>query len=112
MSFVYYISAPRIGSQDLVLGEKLIHNFFLKLLSAPEKPSHLLFLEAGVKLLLPDSSAITALKILQDEDEVELLACKTCLQHYGIGDKVAAGRVSSMEEIIAVMQRSDKVIHL
>lgn len=112
MSFVYFVSSDKIGSQDPELGQRLIHNFFMKLLEAAEKPSHILFVERGVKLLLPEFSAINALKILEDEFNVELLACVTCLDYYGIKDKLEVGQISGMPDIIAAMHESDKVIHI
>jgi len=112
MSFTYFISSDTIGHQDLELGKRLMHSFFLKLLEAAEKPSHILFLEKGVRLLLPEFTAVDALKILAEESGVTLLACVTCLDYYGIKDKIEVGEVSTMPEIISVMHESDKVIHI
>jgi len=112
MSFTYLISSDTIGHQDSELGKRLMHSFFMKLLEAAEKPSHILFLERGVQLLLPQFSAVNVLKILEKEYAVELLACVTCLDYYDIRDKIEVGKVSSMPEIIAAMHESDKVIHI
>jgi len=112
MSFTYFVSSDTIGHQDPELGKRLMHSFFLKLLEAAEKPSHILFLERGVQLLLPEFTAFDALEILEKEWGVTLLACVTCLDYYGIKDKIKVGKVSTMLEIIAVMHESDKVIHI
>ena len=112
MSFSYFISSDTIGHQDPELGKRLMHSFFLKLLVADEKPSHILFLERGVQLLLPEFSAVDALKILAEESGVTLLACVTCLDYYGIKDRIEVGEISTMPEIIEVMHESDKVIHI
>lgn len=112
MSFSYFVSADTIGHQDPELGKRLMHSFFLKLMEAAEKPSHILFLERGVQLLLPEFTAVDALKSLAEESGVNLLACVTCLDYYGIKDKIEVGEVSTMPEIIAVMHESDKVIHI
>ena len=89
-----------------------MHSFFIKLLEADEKPSHILFVERGVKLLHSEFSAVDALKILEDQFGVELLACVTCLDYYEIKDEIVVGQVSSMPDIIAVMHESDKIIHI
>lgn len=112
MSFVYFMSSDKIGSQDPELGKKLMQKLFLKLVEADEKPSHILLVERGVQLLLPDSSVVDALKMLKNEYGVQLLACITCLEYYDIKDKIEVGGVSSMAEIIKVMHESDKVIHM
>ncbi|RNC29382.1 MAG: hypothetical protein AWM53_00735 [Candidatus Dichloromethanomonas elyunquensis] len=112
MSFAYFISSDKIGNQDPELGQRLMHSFFIKLLEAEEKPSYILFAERGVKLLLPEFSAVDALKILETEYGVQLLACVTCLDYYGIKDQLEVGQISGMPDIIAAMHESDKVIHI
>jgi len=108
----YLITSDMIGHQDQELGKRLMHIFFMKLLESAEKPTHIFFLERGVQLLLPEFSAVNALRILEKESEVKLWACGTCLDYYRIKDKIAAGQVSSMPEIIEAMHESDKVISL
>ena len=112
MSTTYLITSDTIGHQDQELGKRLMHNFFMKLLETGEKPTHILFLERGVHLLLPEFSAAGALHILERESEIMLLACATCLDFYQIKEKIVVGQVSSMPEIIEVLGESDKVIHL
>jgi selenium metabolism protein YedF len=108
---VYFITSDKIGSQDPELGARLMNTFFLKLIQANNLPSHILLMERGVQLLRPESSCLDAMKALQGRD-VKILACKTCLDYYGMQEKMGAGTVSSMPEIIEVMQEADKVIHL
>lgn len=109
--FVYYISSDKMGHQDPDLGQVLIRNFFRKLIEASSKPSHILFVERGVKLLLPEFEAHEALKQLSEEG-IKLLACKTCLDFYGIAEKIATGEMSDMPSIIQAMHEADKVISL
>ncbi|HWQ42897.1 MAG TPA: sulfurtransferase-like selenium metabolism protein YedF [Desulfosporosinus sp.] len=109
--FVYFISSDKIGNQDPKLGHVLMRNFFRKLIEASEKPTHLLFVESGVKLLLPEFEAIEAFKQLEEEG-VKLLLCKTCLDFYDIGEKIVAGEESNMPSIIQAMHEADKVISL
>jgi len=108
---VYFITSDKIGSQDPELGARLMNTFFLKLIQANNLPSHILLMERGVQLLLPESPSLDAIKALQGRD-VEILACKTCLDYYGMREKMGAGKVSNMPDIIEVMQGAGKVIHL
>ena len=64
-----------------------------------------------MKLLLPESPSLDAIKVLEGRG-VEMLACQTCLDYYGIREKIGAGKVSNMLDIIEVMQGAGKVIHL
>ncbi|KGK86531.1 hypothetical protein DP73_16575 [Desulfosporosinus sp. HMP52] len=108
-TFIYFISSDKMGNQDPALGQVLMRNFFRKLIEDNSKPTHILFVESGVKLLLPDFEAHEALKQLHEEG-VKLLACKTCLDFYGIEHNITTGVVSDMPTIIRVMHEADKVI--
>lgn len=110
-NFVYYISSDKMGNQDPDLGKVLMRNFFRKLIEAEQKPTHLLFVERGVQLLLPEFEAIEAMEELQAQG-VRLLACQTCLEFYGIQEKLHVGEVSNMPSIIQAMHEADKVISL
>ncbi len=109
--FVYFITSDKIGSQDPELGTRLMSTFFLKLIQANSLPSHILLMERGVQLLLPESSCLDPIKVLETRG-VEILACQTCLDFYGIKEKMGAGKVSNMPDIIAAMLAAGKVIHL
>ena len=109
--FVYFITSDKIGNQDPELSARLMGTFFLKLVQASKLPSHILLMERGVQLLLPESPCLDAIKALEGRG-VEMLACQTCLDFYGIKEKIAAGKVSNMPDIIEAMQTAGKVIHL
>jgi selenium metabolism protein YedF len=109
--FVYFIVSDKIGSQDPELGMRLMSTFFLKLIHAKRLPSHILFMESGVKLLLPESPALDAITVLEERG-VEMLACRTCLDFYGMRKKMGAGKISNMLDIIETMHEAGKVIHL
>jgi selenium metabolism protein YedF len=110
-NFVYFITSDKIGSQDQELGSRLMNTFFLKLVQAVKHPSHIILMERGVQLLLPESPSLDAMRVLQERG-VEVLACQTCLDYYGIREKIGAGKISNMADIIEAMQAADKVIHL
>lgn len=90
-NFVYYISSDKMGSQDPELGKKLMGNFFRKLFEADQKPTHVLLVESGVKLLLPEFDAFGVLRELEAEG-VKFLACVTCLEYYGIKKRLGWGK--------------------
>lgn len=108
---VYFVTSDKIGNQDSELGQKLMHNFLVKLLDASPQPTHLLFVESGVKLLLAEFSGIDSLKIMETKG-VKLLACQTCLDYYDIREKITVGCVSNMPEIIKTLHEAEKVISI
>ena len=111
VNFVYLITSDKIGNQDPELGTRIMETFFLKLIQARSLPARLLLMERGVQLLRPESPCLDPIKVLEGKG-VEILACQTCLDYYGITEKIGAGKVSTMPAIIEAMQATGKVIHL
>jgi sulfur relay (sulfurtransferase) complex TusBCD TusD component (DsrE family) len=64
-----------------------------------------------VKLACAGSPVIEQLRALQTRG-VELILCSTCLDYYGLTDRVAVGIVGGMPDIIEAMQLANKVISL
>lgn len=95
------------GPEDL--GEKVMGSFLRKLCIEENKPAKMLFYSSGVKLLADGSHVHDALEILEKAG-VDLVACGTCVNYFELGDKIHAGRVSDMVEIISSMMNSEDVI--
>ena len=53
----------------------------------------------------------TNLQALIDKG-VKVLVCGTCLNYYGLAERLKIGTVSNMYDILGAMQRADKVITL
>ena len=109
MATTLAITAEVLGHGDETLGRRLMVKFVQQVAAWSPRPHALVFYNGGVKLLLPSSPVVEALKALE-ADGVELVACGTCLDHYAIRDKLAAGRVSDMREILGFLMESDKAI--
>jgi selenium metabolism protein YedF len=95
------------GSDDL--GQLLMGNFLRKLWASPDKPQTIAFYNTGVKLLVAGSAVADALDGLAQAG-VELIACGTCVRHFGLEDRLATGRISDMQEIVGKLIASEKVI--
>jgi hypothetical protein len=39
-----------------------------------------------------------------------LVACRTCLEHFRLTDKVAVGEVSGMNDIVGLLTEADSVV--
>jgi selenium metabolism protein YedF len=103
------VSAETMGRGDDALGAKLLGNFLRTLAASDTHPETVVFYNAAVKLLAPGSAALDALQLLDDAG-VELLACVTCLEHFGLTDRIAIGHVSNMREIVQRMAAAAKVV--
>lgn len=95
-----------MGRGDDGLGLTILGNFLKTLLANPLRPEKIVCWNAGVKLLARDSAVIGALQDLEGVG-VEILACKTCVEHFGLQEKLQTGEISTMPVISDILVRSD-----
>jgi len=76
-----------------------------------EKPAQIVFYADGVKLVCEGSLVLQWLRVLEAAG-VELIVCSTCLEYFGLTDKVRVGNVGGMPGILAALQAAEKVISL
>lgn len=93
-----FIAGETIGRGEAELGALLMKGFIYALAEAAVPPARIIFMNAGVKLAIEGSEHLGNLGRLA-EAGVEILACGTCLDYYGLKEKLAVGRVSNMYEI-------------
>jgi sulfur relay (sulfurtransferase) complex TusBCD TusD component (DsrE family) len=94
---------------DESFGIEMLDKFFHTLEIRPEKPMAICFYTEGVKATVEDSPFLLALKVLE-QDGVRLVACKTCLEHYGLLEEQAVGEAVGMSDIVGFMAEADRVI--
>ncbi len=109
MARTILITSSYFGRGDDELGAKLMGSFLRKLCVMEKRPERIVFYNSGVKLIAEDSDVLDALGTLADQG-VELIACGTCLTHFGLLDKIAVGRKSDMQEIASVITGADDVV--
>lgn len=105
------ITRNGMGEGDAELGIALIRNYFKLILDDNRLPKIMTFYNGGVLLLSSDSPVIDEL-IKLEESGVKLVACKTCINHFGINDKMKVGTPGTMVDIITLQSDADKVINL
>jgi sulfur relay (sulfurtransferase) complex TusBCD TusD component (DsrE family) len=94
------------GSGDDELGQTLLETFFTLLKQEQEPPAAIFCMHRGVLNLTETSLVSLHLKELQDKG-VPVLACRTCVDYYGIGDKMYAGEMSSMKRFIELSTKHE-----
>jgi hypothetical protein len=110
-STVILINNDGMGSADPDLRQKLL-GIYLGMLRANEVyPGAICFYAAGVKMVVEDSPVLDELRELEAKG-VRLIVCRTCLQYYGLTEKVAAGMVGGMNDIVQAQWLAAKVITL
>ncbi len=108
MQTIFIINNKGMGQGDDNLGSILIGAFLKKVWAKKDKPDMMIFYNGGVELLGKESEYLDALMGLE-ESGVEIIACGTCLDHYGI-QELKVGRRSNMAEIVDIMMSADKAI--
>jgi hypothetical protein len=98
-----------VDAGDQAFGVAMFDKFIHTLESSPAKPQAMCFYTLGVHLVCEGSPALLGLQLLQGLG-VRLVVCQTCLEHYGLKEKLRVGEVGGMSEIVAIMAAADKVL--
>ncbi|MHB1324240.1 MAG: sulfurtransferase-like selenium metabolism protein YedF [Coriobacteriia bacterium] len=108
---VLFVNSARIGTGDDKLGDKLMGSFFYSLFRSEVKPTAIVFMNGGVRLTCRGSAALDDIRLL-DADGVKVYSCGTCLDYYGLKDKLAVGEVGNMNDTVALMMAADDVVSI
>lgn len=104
-NYIVVITSDKFGEGDERLGKLLMKSFIISLKEQNKKPDCVIFINNGVKLTTEGSEAIVDLKELM-EMSVEIISCGTCLDFYGIKDKLLIGSITNMYTITEKMTNS------
>lgn len=100
-----------MGTGNDALGLQLISNYIKLINEEPELPRFIVFYNGGVKLVCEGSPVIENLQAFEGKG-VKLIACKTCLNHFNLSEKMKAGIAGTMMDIVELQKMADKVITL
>lgn len=95
------------GEQSLQ--DKLTRTFLTLTQQNPNLPRAICFYTEGVKLACEGSPVLEELQALEVRG-VRLILCQTCLDYFGLKDKVRIGIVGGMGDIITAMWQADSVL--
>lgn len=110
-NYLIYVATDKMGEGSDDLGRMLMKGYFYALTEAKPYPQAILFLNAGVKLTTVDSEVLDYIKILEDNG-VEIFSCGTCLDFFGLQEKLVAGIQTNMYTIVEKMNQVSKVIKI
>lgn len=108
-NLVVVISSDCMGSGNDDLGKVLIKGFIFAITQLEKLPKTMLFYNGGATLTAEGSDSLEDLKNLESQG-VEILTCGTCLNYYGLTEKLQVGSVTNMYTIVEKMTAADKVI--
>lgn len=100
-----------MGHAEPDLGRKVFVKYLELLEANGTPPGAIGFYTRGVHLVCEGSPALDLLRALEARG-VRLIVCKTCVDHFGLADKVRVGVIGGMGDIIAAQIIARKVITL
>jgi selenium metabolism protein YedF len=99
------------GQGDEELGRILMRSFLYTLTELNGRVKNIIFMNSGVFLTTEGSEVLEILQGLSQEG-VEILSCGTCLDFYGLKDKLAVGEITNMYTAADILSRANRSITL
>ncbi len=108
-NIVVAISSREMGVGGEELGRTLIKGFIYALTQQDTLPRTMLFYNGGAALTCEESPALDDLHSLEAQG-VEILTCGTCLNFYGLTEKLKVGEVTNMYTIAEKLLGADLIV--
>jgi intracellular sulfur oxidation DsrE/DsrF family protein len=108
---IVLITREGMGSADIALQHKLLDTYLKLLIENNSLPAIICFYTDGVKLVVEGSPLLERLSELEQKG-VRLIICSTCLNYFGLSEKVRVGIVGGMPDILEAQIKASKVITL
>ena len=106
---VVAVGSAEMGTGSEELGKTLLKGFLYALGQQDVLPRTVLFFNGGAAITCEGSPALEDLKSLQAQG-VEILTCGTCLNYYGLTEKLRVGEVTNMYVIVEKLTGADLVV--
>lgn len=103
------LAGNQMGAGDPKLGASLMKAFVFALTKQDQLPDTILCYNTGAYLSCEGADTLEDLKLLESEG-VTILTCGTCLDFYGLKEKLAVGTVSNMYDIVERMENAAQII--
>ncbi len=108
-NIVVAIGSDKMGCGDEKLGKNLMKAFIYSLSQAEVHPKTMLFYNGGAHLTCEGSLSLEDLNNLK-ELGTKIYTCGTCLDFYGLKEKLKVGEVTNMYDIVSTMESASLVV--
>jgi len=106
---VVALASDEMGIGDEKLGHILMKGFVYALTEREQLPQTVLLYNRGAFLSVEGSQSLADLKLLESQG-VEILTCGTCLNHFGLTDKLGVGSATNMYSIAEKMMQASLLV--
>ncbi len=103
------LGANTMGSGDENLGMSLMQAFVFALTRQDQLPDTVLCYNSGAFLTCEGAGTLEDLKALEAEG-VTILTCGTCLDFYGLKEKLAVGGITNMYDIVERLETAGTIV--
>lgn len=108
---IILITREGMGSAEPALQQKLLDTYLNLLIENNSLPFAICFYTDGVKLVVEGSPLLARLTEIEQKG-VRLIICSTCINYFGLSEKVRVGIVGGMTDILEAQINASKVITL
>lgn len=98
-NLIIMITSDKFGTGDDKLGSALMKSYLYALTENEIKPVKMFFINSGVKLTSEGTEVLESLNTLKNSG-VDIYSCGTCLDFYGLKEKLLIGEVTNMYSIV------------
>ncbi len=106
-----FFKSQYLGLGDDELGALLMKAFIYTLNEVDNLPQRLLFMNSSVKLCIEDAITLENLQKLEAKG-VDILVCGTCLDFFGLTDKLKVGKISNMYDIAGALTSDPSILSI
>jgi hypothetical protein len=110
-SILIQITGEGMGRGEPELQRKLVRTYLTLLDRNNMLPGAISFFTEGVRLVTEGSPVLDLLRSLESKG-VHLVICKTCLEYYGLTEKVEVGTIGGMTDIVSAQWKAGKVVNI
>lgn len=108
-NLVVAVGSATMGEGNDELGKTLMKGFLFAVSQLEELPKTILFYNGGAQIPVEGSDSLEDLKNMAAQG-VEILTCGTCLNFYGLAEKLAVGSVTNMYSIVEKLSGATNII--
>jgi hypothetical protein len=103
------VTTDGLGDAPQELSQKVLARYLDVIAENGTPPGVVAFYTRGVLLTVEGSPVLERLQALERRG-ARLIVCKTCVDHFGVAERVRAGVVGGMGDILAAQILAKKVI--
>ncbi|MFO8070695.1 MAG: sulfurtransferase-like selenium metabolism protein YedF [Polyangia bacterium] len=103
------VASDTLGRGSEELGRLLTVAFVKTLREVVPRPETLIFMNGGVRLVCEGGELVEAVGEIERLG-VRVLICGTCLDFFGLEEKLEVGTISNMFEIASTLMEADRVV--